>query len=67
MDRVKFGQQVTTTVTDKKTKRQEPVTFEAGQEVDVDLGAIRHVDPNSYEVLDAAPKTTEMDSAPKKS
>ena len=65
MTTVKFKQNVTTSVTDRNGKAT-PVGFEAGKEVEVDLKAIAHVDPASYDVLDGAPKTTEMTEAPVK-
>ena len=65
MATVKFKQNVTTSVTDKKGKTT-PVGFEAGQEREVDLNDLAHVDPASYDVLDGAPRTTEMTEAPNK-
>ena len=62
---VKFKQNVTTSVTNGKGKTT-PVGFEAGKEREVDLDSIAHVDPASYDVLDGAPKTTEMTKPPKK-
>ena len=40
--------------------------FEAGQEREVDLASIAHVDRASYDVLDGAPRTPEMTEWPVK-
>lgn len=65
MTTVRFKQNVTTYTKDRKGNETQ-VGFEAGQEREVDLGSIAHVDPASYDVLDGAPNTTEMTESPVK-